>query len=168
MPTNAQALETQTKHLTSEEREAREAAEAGIIPDRGREADLQKPPTHVTGRARTYWLSLVKRLYGLSILDDLDREMLAVYCSQLARRDKLSLLLDKLLAGAIKDDRHALTTEETDKLDALSAKIASLERSLIQYADKLGFTPQGRVRLAQKRAAAMMEADPDADLFGDG
>lgn len=167
MPTNAKALDAQSKHLTQAERDMRAAAEVGIIPDRGREADLKKPPTHLIGRGRTYWLSLVKRLDGLAILDDLDREMLAVYCSQLARRDKLAALLDKLLADAAKHDRKALAPEETDKLDALSAKLAALERSLIQYADKLGFTPQGRVRLAQKRASAMMESDPDADLFGD-
>jgi P27 family predicted phage terminase small subunit len=167
MPTSAKALDTQTKHLTQAEREARMTAEAGVIPDRGREADLQQPPTHLIGRARTYWQSLVKRLDGLAILDDLDREMLAVYCSQLARRDKLAALLDKLLTDAAKHDRKALAPEETDKLDSLASKLASLERSLIQYADKLGFTPQGRVRLAQKRANAMMDGDPDADLFGD-
>ena len=167
MPTNAKALDAQTKHLTQAEREARVTAEAGVIPDRGREADLRKPPTHLIGRARTYWQSLVKRLDGLAILDDLDREMLAVYCSQLARRDKLAALLDKLLTDAAKHDRKALAPEETDKLDSLASKLAGLERSLIQYADKLGFTPQGRVRLAQKRASAMMEDDPDADLFGD-
>ena len=44
----------------------------------------------------------------------------------------------------------------------------SLERNILQYAEKLGLTPSGRVRLAQKRAAAAAEnKDPDGDLFGD-
>ena len=45
----------------------------------------------------------------------------------------------------------------------------SLERNILQYAEKLGLTPSGRVRLAQKRAqaAAGARADPDSDLYGD-
>ena len=54
-------------------------------------------------------------------------------------------------------------------LDAVSGKMQSLERNILQYAEKLGLTPSGRVRLAQKRAQAAAEAraDPDGDLFGD-
>ena len=41
--------------------------------------------------------------------------------------------------------------------------------NILQYAEKLGLTPSGRVRLAQKRAqaAAGARADPDSDLYGD-
>ena len=55
------------------------------------------------------------------------------------------------------------------KLDAVSGKMQSLERNILQYAEKLGLTPSGRVRLAQKRAQAAAEAraDPDSDLYGD-
>jgi len=51
----------------------------------------------------------------------------------------------------------------------MSGKMQSLERNILQYAEKLGLTPSGRVRLAQKRAqaAAAAQADPDGDLFGD-
>ena len=55
--------------------------------------------------------------------------------------------------------------EAAAKLDALTGKLQALERNILQYAEKLGLTPSGRVRLAQKRAAAASEqAD---DLFGD-
>ena len=59
--------------------------------------------------------------------------------------------------------------EDAAKLDAVSGKMQSLERNILQYAEKLGLTPSGRVRLAQKRAQAAAEAraDPDGDLFGD-
>lgn len=55
------------------------------------------------------------------------------------------------------------------KLDAVSGKMQSLERNILQYAEKLGLTPSGRVRLAQKRAQAAADAaaDPDGDLYGD-
>ena len=53
------------------------------------------------------------------------------------------------------------------KLDTLTGKLQALERNLLQYADKLGLTPAGRVRLAQKRAQAAADPQPDDDLFGD-
>ena len=59
--------------------------------------------------------------------------------------------------------------EAAARLDAVSGKMQSLERNILQYAEKLGLTPSGRVRLAQKRAQAAAEAraDPDGDLYGD-
>ena len=56
--------------------------------------------------------------------------------------------------------------EAASKLDALTGKLQALERNLLQYAEKLGLTPSGRARLAQKRAQAAAP-DPDSDLFGD-
>ena len=56
------------------------------------------------------------------------------------------------------------------QIDAVSAKMTTLEKTILQYADKLGLTPSGRVRLAQRRAAAAAAAaamDPDGDLYGD-
>lgn len=161
-------VENQTKHLTDAERSARAEAEAAVLPDRGREADLEKPPRALGAAACRYWRDIVRRMDGLAILDDLDREMLGVYCQMLARRDKLQHLLEKLLTAAASADLKGESAEQTDKLDSLAGKIATLERTILQYADKLGLTPQGRVRLAQKRAAAAMAAEADADLFGDG
>ena len=47
-------------------------------------------------------------------------------------------------------------------------KLQGQERSILQYADKLGLTPTGRVHLARKRAAqANGEVGDDDDLFGD-
>lgn len=166
MGSAVKTLENQTKHLTKAEAEARAEAEASVLPDRGREADLVKPVKGCTGTAATYWRAIVKRLDGVALLDDLDREALGIYCQMLARRDRLNRLCERLLAAACKDDGSGMTTEATDKLDSLTAKLASLERNIMAYADKLGFTPQSRVRLAQKRAAAAAD-DADAGFFGD-
>ena len=80
----------------------------------------------------------------------------------------------RLLAQAAKELKAAAGTPEevaeaVSKLDTVSGKMQSLERNILQYAEKLGLTPSGRVRLAQKRAQAAAEAraDPDGDLFGD-
>ena len=68
---------------------------------------------------------------------------------------------------AAKQDPEAVA-EAVSKLDTVSGKMQSLERNILQYAEKLGLTPSGRVRLAQKRAqAAAGSRDPDGDLFGD-
>ena len=196
MPTAAKPTENMSKHLTKEEREAREQAEAAVLPDRGREAKLKKPAiVSASKRANAYWNQILKQMEGLVLLDDLDSTVLAGYCSMLARRDQTTLLISQLMdrlgvqgsveAGAKRrkkdtamSDRQwedsamtapAMTPDElveaAAKLDALTGKLQALERNILQYAEKLGLTPSGRVRLAQRRASAASEqAD---DLFGD-
>lgn len=147
-------------------------------------------------RANAYWNQTLKQMDGLVLLDDLDSTVLAGYCSMLARRDQTVLLVGQLMdrlgvQGAVEDGAKrrkgdaamsdqewedsakagaAMTPDElveaAGKLDALTGKLQALERNILSYADKLGLTPSGRVRLAQKRAQAAAE-DPDSDLFGD-
>ena len=197
MPTAARPTENMSKHLTRAEREAREQAEAAVLPDRGREARLKKPAIVSSNkRANAYWNQILKQMEGLVLLDDLDSTVLAGYCSMLARRDQTTLLIGQLMdqlgvQGAVEDgakrrkkdadlsDREwegsakavpAMSPDElveaAAKLDALTGKLQALERNILQYAEKLGLTPSGRVRLAQKRAQAAAE-EPDGDLFGD-
>ena len=171
MPPPPMALEHMSKNLPEEERQLREQAEEGVIPDRGRESQMEKPAlmtkNAVAGR---YWRKVLERMDGLVILDDLDSDTLGVYCVMMARYEtqcRLLTLAAKQLKDA-KDDPEAVT-EAVSKLDAVSGKMQSLERNILQYAEKLGLTPSGRIRLAQKRAQAAAEgrSDPDGDLFGD-
>lgn len=147
-------------------------------------------------RANAYWNQILKQMEGLALLDDLDATVLAGYCSMLARRDQTTLLIGQLMdrlgvQGAVEDGTRrrrkdaALSDQEWEgsakatpvltpdalveaaaKLDALTGKLQALERNILQYAEKLGLTPSGRVRLAQKRAQTSAE-EPDGDLFGD-
>lgn len=156
MPTPPKALYAMSKNLTSDEKAARLDAEASVIPDRG-EVVLRKPPW-LKGKGRRYWQSILKRMTGTAILDDLDSEMLAIYCSQLQERDALQEDLDKARSETEPDMELILSL--TKQLNAKDAKIRD-------YATDLGCTPAGRVRLAQKRAANASEADPYGDLFGD-
>ncbi|MEG1684056.1 MAG: P27 family phage terminase small subunit, partial [Oscillospiraceae bacterium] len=93
-----------------------------------------------------------------------------VYCVMLARYEQQCRLLSLASAQLKKaaGDPEAVA-EAVSKLDTVSGKLQSLERNILQYAEKLGLTPSGRIRLAQKRAAAAAEAraDPDGDLFGE-
>ncbi|MDE7003619.1 MAG: P27 family phage terminase small subunit [Oscillospiraceae bacterium] len=197
MPAAVKAAENMTKHLTQAEREAREQAEADVLPDRGGKAKLKKPAIVSSNkRANAYWNQTLEQMKGLVLLDDLDSTVLAGYCSMLARRDQTTLLVNQLMkrlgvqdaveSGAKRRRSDAALTdrewedsaqsapvmtpdelvEAVSKLDTLTGKLQALERNILQYADKLGLTPSGRVRLAQKRAAAMGEAQAD-DLFGD-
>ena len=170
MPTPAKALDNMSKNLADEERRLREQAEAGVMPDRGRESKLEKPAIMTKNPAAgRYWRKVLERMDGLVILDDLDSDALGVYCVMMARYETQCRLLVQA-AKALKsaeDDPEAVEAAAA-RLDAVSGKMQSLERNILQYAEKLGLTPSGRVRLAQKRAAAAAEnKDPDGDLFGD-
>ena len=156
MPTPAKALDAMSKNLTSDEKDARSQAEASVIPDRG--AVTLKKPAWLTGRGKKYWDSILERMDGTAILDDLDAEMLAIYCSQLQERDALQ----KDLANARKADEP-----DMELILALTKQLNAKDSKIRDYASDLGCTPSGRVRLAQKRAAAAVaEIDPNGDLFG--
>lgn len=171
MPTPSKALDNMSKNLTEEERQLREQAEEGVIPDRGRESRMEKPAIMTKNAAAArYWRKVLERMEGLVILDDLDSDALGVYCVMLARYEqqcKVLAQVTKALKNAGENPEAA--SDAVAKLDAVSGKMQSLERNILQYAEKLGLTPSGRVRLAQKRAqaAAQARADPDGDLFGD-
>lgn len=168
MPGAVKSSTNMTKHLTKEAREARLQAEEEILPRRPQHK-LKKPGFIVKNKqANTYWNQILKRMEGLVLLDDLDSEMLAGYCSMLARRDETILLVGQLtdrLGVADMDPDDIL--EAMGKLNVLHGKLHALDRTLLQYAEKLGLTPSGRVRLAQQRAKAAAEPEPDDDLFGD-
>ena len=171
MPTAPKALDNMSKNLTEEERQLRQEAEERVIPDRGRESQMEKPAIMTkNATAGRYWRKVLERMDGLVILDDLDSDALGVYCVMLARYEsqcKVLAQVTRQLKDA-KDDAEAVA-DAVAKLDAVSGKMQSLERNILQYAEKLGLTPSGRVRLAQKRAQAAAEAraDPDGDLYGD-
>lgn len=169
MPTPPKALDSMNKNLTQAERLAREQAEEGVIPDRGRAVRLERPAIMAgNAAAGRYWKKVLTRMEGLVILDDLDSDALGVYCVMMARYEQQCRLLAmamRELKGA-GDDPEAVT-EAVSRLDTVSGKMQSLERNILQYAEKLGLTPSGRIRLAQKRAEQAAAADPDGDLFGD-
>lgn len=167
LPAKVKISSNMAKHTTRAEQEARKAAESEVIPQR-QEVKL-KPPRYVTKDkgAKKYWNEILKRMEGLVLLDDLDSDTLAVYCSMLSRRDDMDMLCRQLLDEARREtlDAGALL-DSVSKLDTLMTKLQGHEKTLLQYAEKLGLTPSGRVRLAQKRAD-IKQTEPDDDLYGD-
>lgn len=170
MPAKVKVLGNQTKHLTKEEIEAREAAEESTMPVR--EIVQLKKPRFLNGNAAAgyYWKLTVGRMAGLAILDDLDSEQLGVYCQMLARAE----ILYRQSADASKTLRDAIKTKDSKQIGSALEAVAgvektlqALERRILQYAEKLGLTPTGRVHLARKRAAAAAMPEEADDLFGD-
>ena len=155
MPTPPKSADNMTKHMTAAQREARLMAEEQLQPLR-EQVRLKKPPW-LKGKGAKYWKSILSRMEGTIILDDLDGEMLASYCSQLQHREELVEMLTAAMAADEPDQ---------DAVLAISKQINAQDRSLLAYAEKLGCTPSGRMRLAQKRAAAENN-EPNGDLFGD-
>ena len=159
MPKQAKTLENMTKHLTKEETEARETAEVLMLPMRALDPD--KPPRSLAGdaAAKRYWRQILAKMAGYAILDALDADALAVYCS---------MLCVKLVAEA--GDRTLGNDERLelmDKADGLSSRLQTHEKTLLSYAKELGLTPTGRVHLARRRAAEAANPEPADDLFGD-
>ena len=169
MPTRPKTVDNMTKHQTKAEKAAREQAETEVLPVR-KEVKLKKPK-YVTDdkTANKYWNAIIKRMEDISLLDDLDSEVLGVYCSMLSRRDAVQQLM--AAAQACVDSKDKSDQDKADamaQIDSQMIKLQSLERSILSYADKLGLTPSGRVHLARKRAARAAEVpDEEADLFGD-
>lgn len=169
MAKQAKTLDVMSKNLTKAERTARDEAEAAVMPDRSR-VNL-KTPAYVRSdkAAAKYWRSILKRMEGISLLDDLDTEILAVYCSMLSRRDATQAMYAVLLREAEGEELDSeAVVAALGKMEGLLVKLQGQERSILQYADKLGLTPSGRVALSRKRAAKVggEVGDPD-DLFGD-
>lgn len=166
MAGNVKTIDAMTKHLTRAERQAREDAEAGCLPDRPAK---MKAPASLRGdkEAMKYWREVLKRMEGLSILDALDTEMLAVYCAGLARKDSLSALCRGLMNQADQEPDLEVRLELVANIDSVLGRLQAHEKTLLSYAKGLGLTPEARARLARKRAAAEAQADPDADLYGD-
>lgn len=169
MPTPPKALDNMAKKLSQAERQARAEAERDLMPDR---SDIKLvPPSYIArgdNKALKYWNSILERMEGISLLDDLDAEVLGVYCSMLSRRDATQAMYKRLLKESKAKDLSPETLASImGKLDSMLKQLQSQERTILQYADKLGLTPSGRVSLARKRAANVTEdSDPDADLYG--
>ena len=154
MPSAVKTAENMSKHLTKEEKAARVEAESAVKPKR-KKVKL-KPPFWLGDKdseARKLWASILKRMAGLDILDDLDTEMLATYCKQIEERTRLQMLLE---TGSYDSMKEML---------AIDKQISSIDSISATYAERLGLTPSGRARLAAKRAQEAQD-DPDGDLFG--
>ena len=167
-------LDNQSKHLTNAEKAARDAAEAALTPEREKgKSELwdKEPPAHLSSGAKKQWRAVLRRAKTVELLDDLDVDILAIYCIML---DRMKIL--ERQCGELGAQLETMTFENTkdwlralQSLDSLTGKIQTQERTALNYADKLGLTPSGRAHLARKAAeAALSMSGEEAEMFGDG
>lgn len=131
------------KHWTEKEKQAREDAAKAF--ERADNTGIE-PPIWISRDAHEIWNKKIKEIAGLhggkDMLDTLDSEILCLFCEGVAKYKKLS---NK--ARLTKDDHRILQT---------------YMRRILEYSERLGFTPDARTRLIKKRAD-----EPPKDEFGE-
>ena len=117
------------KHWTRAEKEARKKAAEGL--KRAKPRGLYAP-SELSKGAKEVWKRVLASTKGVELLDNMDTEILALYCENVSKAKKL-IKLDKLDSDQVKE-------------------FQAYSRIAISYADKLGLTPSARARLVKKKA----------------
>jgi len=149
-------LTNNAKHLTNNEIRGRRKAHDELTRD---EFDgAMKMPATLRGDDEAYkcWRDICRRAKGLCLYDKLDTDTLALYCKMHSRL----LFLRKLY-----DDASRTAEVELDDVIAVTKELRATEALLLQYANRLGLTPESRARLVTKRAKAI-EAEEGDDIYG--
>lgn len=140
-----------TKHWTNEEKEARAAAEDSL---RRPETLLQIPDYVASDEvAMRFWIETLDMAEEIELYDNMDRNILGTYCLLMSR------LLDLRAAYKVNRDLNIIDGKNVEML----RKTETLQ---LQYANRLGLTPESRARLARKRSIPEAK-DPYDDLYGE-
>ena len=129
------------KHWTDAEVEKRKRAAESLT----RATVTITCPTWLPKDARAVWDKSIADAAELELLDNLDSNQLAAYCITVAE--------------------YQYYAQKSGKDIDESRFMLALSKELLAYADKLGFTPQARARLAQKRAAKALAEDNFGKAF---
>lgn len=154
-------MATQTRRNANME----EKTTAAVIPFRQGLAEARKtstvplltgattPPDWLTPLARKHWDEIAPELGKHKITNELDSDMLAVYCSTFARFIELDIKLEEI----------GMTQKTSTGYEAETGTFTAwnkLLKPIMAYAKQLGMTPPARV--------AMRLSDPNqTDIFDD-
>lgn len=149
---NIKAVDNLRGHLTNEEKEERAAREEMF----SRDEVMLKIPEYLNDDdvAKSFWEQICKDAEEFKIFDNLDCDVLGTYCSIMSR----VVMLRRKYWSAIKGHR------KNSEILGISKELRFQESLQLNYAGKLGLTPEARMRLAQK--IVIPEDDPDDDLYG--
>ncbi|MDR3591571.1 MAG: P27 family phage terminase small subunit [Negativicutes bacterium] len=151
------------KHWTKKEVEQRTTAAAGMTRSRVK----LRPPDWLMldPAAADVWKRTIKRLKGFDVMDDLDSDSLAIYCQAVAGFENL---VRNQVPVPPKTGDPDLDWERRMTYESAKARreeeMRKWSRIIVSYAEKLGLTPNGRARLAKKKADKGLK-DPNGDLF---
>lgn len=149
---NIKAVGNVKGHLTNEEKEMREASE-NLFSREG--VELVMPEyLQEDAVAQKFWEQICADAEEFKLFDNLDCDVLGTYCSIMSR----VVMLRRKYWSAIKG--HRKNTE----ILSISKELRFQESLQLNYAGKLGLTPEARMRLAQK--IVIPDDDPDDDLYG--
>lgn len=143
MPTPIKNSSNMRKHLTNSEKESRSGAEAGMT---RRTRVTLKMPRWLSAEAQGIWKDIRKKVRGLELLDNLDTEMLGIYCDLNAKYRAASQMLSQGSQFVGEDGKPLIITDEMIKQTQAWARV------IVMYAEKLGISPTARARLAKRRA----------------
>lgn len=152
MPTPHKLLEKQKKHLTKAERASRSAAEQEL--ERGTRVSLRMPEW-LSEDARKIWADVRRKQKAIQLLDNLDAELLGIYCDALSHYRAATKIL-----RSVDENGRSLSTDDRIKQAQAWARIVST------FAEKLGLSPAARARLARKKAVPEPTDDLE-DLLND-
>src|SRR5574340_369700 len=126
------------KHWTKSEVESRKRAADGM---QRKKRVMLRIPDWLSPEAQKVWHRVRRQIVGLNLLDNLDAEMLAIYCDAVANYQMTTTQL------VIENDKGEMVSNE----EVIKAAQA-WSRIIAAYADKLGFTPAARARLVKRKA----------------
>ncbi len=101
---------------------------------------LPEFPDYLTPLAKKHWPELVESLGRHKIINELDKDVLGIYCSMVARFIELDIKLDDV----------GITQKSPKGYEAETATFTawkSLLKQILSYAKQLGLTPPARVAL---------------------
>lgn len=108
---------------------------------------LPECPDWLNDSAREHWPELIQSLGNHGIINELDRDMLAMYCSMFARFVQLDEQLNDPEGPGMTQKTKSGYEAETATFTAWK----SMVKPLMSYAKQLGLTPPARI--AMKTAA---------------
>jgi len=132
------------KHWT--EKEVKSRAEAAQKLKRKKPIKL-KIPGWLSLDAEEIWKKTVKDMKDFEILDNVDEEVLALYCDLVIKLQDLN--------HTISQEGFTVLNAKGEAVPSPHVKMAqSYQRLVLQYAGKLGITAEARARLAKRIADA--------------
>lgn len=129
------------KHWTVEEVKARKEAAEKL--KRKTKIKLTMPD-RLGESEKVIWDKTIKEMAGFDVLDNVDAEQLAIYCELVVKRNEALILLKE--RGMIVSTEFGIKEHPCIKIEQ------SYSRLILQYAERLGLTPNGRARLAKKES----------------
>lgn len=121
--------------------------------DSGAASSVPAPPEWLTPRGKKHWPELYESLQHHKIINELDTDVLAIYCSTIAR----------FIEADIELETSGMTQQTQNGYQQLTAAYVAwrdLSSQVLKFAKQLGLTPPARVQ--------MKLGNPDqSDLFED-